>query len=179
MDNKISVETSLFSTIQLYVSRHTSISSIFISACIALFGCVFIYLGMDLEFSSGTLSMLLFTAGTIMLLLALYRFFWQSQVWEYKHTGSIIMEGSFYLKIDDLNGFQNLLESIKQIHIDTAIFRTSGNIRLDYLMARDSQFAAIQLFKYVPYTYEPCSEAYLFQGDAAVSIVQYLKHIKK
>lgn len=179
MDNKISVETSLLSAIKLYVSRHTSISSIFISVCIALLGCVCIYLGMDLEFSSGTLSMLLFTAGTIMLLLALYRCFWQSKVWTYKHTGSIIMEGSFYLGIDDLGGIQNLLESIKQIHIDTAAFRTSSNIRLDYLMAKDSQFAAIQLYKYVPYTYEPCSEAYLFQGDAAVSIIQYLKQIKK
>lgn len=179
MDNKISVETSLLSAIQLYVARHTSISSVFISVCIALLGCVCIYLGMDLEFSSETLSMLLFTAGTIMLLLALYRFFWQSKAWTYKHTGSIIMEGSFYLGMDDLSGFQNLLESIKQIHIDTAVFLTSSNLRLDYLMAKDSQFAAIQLFKYVPYTYEPCSEAYLFQGEAAAAIVQYLKYMKK
>ena len=36
---------------------------------------------------------------------------------------------------------------------------------MDYLMSRDGQFVAVQLFQFVPYTYEPVSEKYgIFDG---------------
>ena len=36
----------------------------------------------------------------------------------------------------------------------------SGNIRMDVILSADKKFAAVQLFQFVPYNYQPITSAY-------------------
>ena len=43
-----------------------------------------------------------------------------------------------------------------------------------YLISKDRQFVAVQLFHFVPYAYEPVSQVYYYVGDDAAAIARYL-----
>ena len=55
----------------------------------------------------------------------------------------------------------------------------NGNLRLDILRSQDSKFAAVQLFQFVPYTYNPVTKVFYFTGDKALALNTYLQQSKR
>ena len=53
-------------------------------------------------------------------------------------------------------------------------YKEGGNGRLDYLASKDGCFVAIQLFQFVPYTYEAVSDKLYYTDDKAVAIAHCL-----
>jgi len=176
MNQNINVEASLLSALQPYLSKKTNTSSVLLSVLMILSGCVSIYWGLDLSVSSDIISMGLLTLGTILLLISLYHLFWNSKEWVYLSTGSKIIFGSCYADTNEMKNIRDVLEKKKN---ELGFFpdKASGNIRLDYLLTKDRRFIAVQLFMFVPYTYEPVSEVYQYQEDEARTIIRYLKKI--
>ena len=70
---------------------------------------------------------------------------------------------------------QNLQQMIKKndFPVSSRIsFKEGGNGRLDYMASKDGRFVAIQLFQFVPYTYEPVSDKLYYTDDGAVAIAR-------
>lgn len=175
MSQTTSAVTSLLSAEHPHISRHTSIYSILVSSSIALLGILSIVGSFHLGASSDTLAMAMLTVGTIVVLVGLYRIFWRSTEVVYLPTGSALSEGSCYMDSCDLPEMSRLVKE-KNFSISAPMtFRQSGNGRLDYLISKDGQFAAVQLFRFVPYNYEPASEVYYYTGEDAVAFTRYLK----
>ena len=42
---------------------------------------------------------------------------------------------------------------------------------MDYMISQDKKFVAAQLFRFIPYTYEPASSVFYFTGDDASAFV--------
>ncbi len=157
-----------------HITKHTSVFSLVVSSIIALAGITVILIALGLNQTASTLCMSLLTAGTILLLISVYRFFWKSKEMVYLPTGSIVREGTCYLNIDDLQPMHELLEqggfeSLKNVQI-----KMSGNARLDYMISRDGKFAAAQLYRFIPYNYEPFSRVYYYTEADAVSFIRRL-----
>ena len=55
---------------------------------------------------------------------------------------------------------------------------TSGNLRLDVMLSEDRKFAAVQLFQFVPYTYNPVTSVRYFTNGEAASIAAFLTKTK-
>lgn len=55
----------------------------------------------------------------------------------------------------------------------TAKGGTSGNLRLDVMLSEDKKFAAVQLFQFVPYTYNPITSVRYFTNGEAASIAAF------
>ena len=169
MAQSIIAEATLYSASYPHLSRHTSVFSIVISAFIALVGVGVILIALGLNSSASTLCMSLLTIGTILLLIAVYRFFWKSKEMIYLPSGSVVRKGVCYLDIADLQTMKEVLdqggfESVKNVHI-----KMSGNARMDYMVSKDGKFAAAQLYRFVPYNYEPFSCVYYYtEADAAM-----------
>ena len=53
--------------------------------------------------------------------------------------------------------------------------KTNGNVRMDYMISQDKKFVAAQLFRFIPYTYEPASSVFYFTGDDASAFVHCLE----
>ena len=51
---------------------------------------------------------------------------------------------------------------------------TSGNIRMDVILSEDKKFAAVQLFQFVPYTYQPITSVHYFTNEDASAVVAFL-----
>ena len=70
---------------------------------------------------------------------------------------------------------QNLQKMIKKNHFpetSRVAFKEGGNGRLDYMISKDGRFVAVQLFQFVPYTYESVSDILYYTDDEAVAIAR-------
>lgn len=162
-------DVHLLSAPHHHISKHTSVYSIVISAFIALMGIGAILIALSMNSSTTTLCMSLLTIGTILLLIAVYRFFWKSKEMIYLPSSSVVRKGVCYLDIADLQTMKEILdqggfESVKNVHI-----KMSGNARMDYMVSKDGKFAAAQLYRYIPNNYEPFSCIYYYtEADATM-----------
>ena len=50
-----------------------------------------------------------------------------------------------------------------------------AKVRMDYMISQDKKFVAAQLFRFIPYTYEPASSVFYFTGDDASAFVHCLE----
>lgn len=174
MNQSASVEATLLSAAHPHISKHTSVLSILVSSLIGLLGIAAVISSLNMDDSSSTLSMAMLTLGAILIFMAIYRIFWKSTEVVYIPTGSVVSDGSCYMDSCDLSEMNRLMDS-KNFSLSTRMtFKQSGNGRLDYLISKDRQFAAVQLFHFVPYTYEPASPIYYYTGDDAAAFARYL-----
>ena len=153
-----------------HLYKHISVSKVLLSALIAVSGVVALVFSSVWDSANDTLSMISLTAGIILLLVAFYRFFWQSYEIVYLPTGSVIHSGSLYMDSAELQRIRQMVERNDFSGLSNITCKDGGNGRLDYLQSKDGRFVAVQLFQFVPYTYEPISERYYYTDDVAVAL---------
>lgn len=158
-----------------YISKHISVFQLIVSSLIALLGGVAIVGSLSLDASSSTLSIVLLTLGTIFLLVAIYRFFWRSKERIYIPTGSVVYDSNYYFDISDTEQLAAILEKGDFSHQNGIELKMSGNLRMDCMMAKDRNFIAVQLYRFVPYTYEPMTPIYHFTGEQASQLMDCLE----
>lgn len=167
MNSSIDAEATLLSAAHPQVSKRTCISSILLSSLLALGGGIAISVSLGMNRTSSTLNMIVLTSGAILLLVAMYRLFWRSREMVYAPTGSVISDGTCFLDICDLKRMEDMLEQGNFETTGKLPFKHSGTVRMDYMLSKDHRFAAVQLFKFIPYTYEPVSQVYYYTDVAA------------
>ena len=166
------VEETLLSSAHVQLDKHFCVKQLLVSSLIALGGIVAIVLMMVMDNPDSTLSMAQLTIGVILLIYALYRFFTKSHETVYKPTGSVVRTGSLYMDTVELQNLQQMIKK-NDFPVSSRIsFKEGGNGRLDYMASKDGRFVAIQLFQFVPYTYEPVSDKLYYTDDGAVAIAR-------
>ena len=84
-------------------------------------------------------------------------------------------EGSCFFDVCDLHALTDQLDK-KVFDKDSDVqVKTNGNIRMDYLISQDKRFAAVQLFRFIPYTYEAASSVYYLTGQDALGFTRCLE----
>lgn len=165
-------EDTLFSASHPHLYKQISVTQILWSSLIALAGVVSIVLSVLMDNSASTLCMVLLTVGIIFLLFAIYRFFTKSHETVYQPTGSMIRSGSLYMDSAELQRVRQMVEKNDFSGFSKIVCKDGGNGRLDYLVSKDGRFAAVQLFQFVPYTYEPVSTRCYYTDDEACVIAR-------
>ena len=93
-------------------------------------------------------------------------------------------DNSAWPKGSKLSGFSNvcdlqaLTDALEKKGFETrndVKVKTNGNVRMDYMISQDKKFVAAQLFRFIPYTYEPASSVFYFTGDDASAFVHCLE----
>ena len=163
MSNTVSTEATLFSTTHPDVVKRTSVSSIIISAILCVIGAGAFATSLKMGDSSSTMSMVLMAGGTILFLWAVFRFFWRGK------------EGTCFFDVCDLQALTDALEKKGFETRNDVKVKTNGNVRMDYMISQDKKFVAAQLFRFIPYTYEPASSVFYFTGDDASAFVHCLE----
>lgn len=175
MNNTIPVDATLFSTAHPDIVKRTSVSSVILSVILCVVGSGAFIASLKMGDSSSTISILLMTGGTLLFLLAVFRLFWRSKEWVYIPTDSVAKEGSCFFDICDLQALSDTLEQ-RAFDIKKDVKgKTNGNIRMDYMISQDKKFAAVQLFRFIPYTYETASPVFYYTGNDASRFVHCLK----
>lgn len=179
MNNSQAIESTIFVSSHPDVIKRTSISGLILSVIMLIAGLSVFVSAFQLDERSSTLSMFLMVLGTAFLLFGVFRLFWKSREMVYAPTGSVTREASLFFDSKHEGKLTSLLESSEFVLGSDIKSTTSGNLRLDALLSQDSNFAAVQLFQFVPYTYNPVTKVFYFTGEKARALSTYLHESKK
>lgn len=175
MNNTVLADATLFTTVHPDIVKRTSLSSVIISAILCIVGVGAFVTSLRMGDASSTMSMLFMAGGTILFLLAMFRLFWKSKEWVYIPTGSVAKEGSCFFDVCDLQALTAALDKRAFDAKNDIKVKTNGNVRMDYMLSQDKKFVAIQLFRFIPYTYEPASSVIYYTGNDASAFVHCLE----
>ena len=166
------IDATIFASSHPDIAKRTSVSGLIFSCIMLLAGVIAFVSTFEMEDRSSTISMGLMVLGTALFLIGVFRLFWKSKEIVYLPTGSVAKEQSIFF---DLKHLDELTDFSMQ---STAKGGTSGNLRLDVMLSEDRKFAAVQLFQFVPYTYNPVTSVRYFTNGEAASIAAFLTKTK-
>ena len=162
------IDATIFASSHPDIAKRTSISGLLISCVMLLIGILSFASTFELEDKSSTVSMALMVFGTGLFLLGI------SKEVVYVPTGSIAKERSIFFDLKHMDKLTDLVNS-GSFSADSKIkSEASGNIRMDVILSADNKFAAVQLFQFVPYTYQPVTAVHYFTNDAAAAVAAFL-----
>lgn len=157
----------------------THTTNLILSACMLLAGIMFFYLSSRLEDATSTLGMLLLVGGTALLVFGVFCLFFKSKKVVYSPTGSEIKNKSLFFDFMHFDELAAMLKTESFAGNKNLSIVHAGNVRMDLSVSQDKEFAAVQLFQYIPYTYNPVSPVYYFTGVSAAAFHAFLESARK
>ena len=167
------IDATIFASTHPDIAKRISVSGVLISSVMLLIGILAFASTFELDDKSSTTSMALMVLGTGLFLIGIFRLFWKSKEVVYLPTKSVAKEHSVFFDLKHMDALKNLVNS-GSFSADSKIkSEASGNIRMDVI-----KFAAVQLFQFVPYTYQPITSVQYFTNEKASAIVAFLSKSK-
>lgn len=172
------LDATIFASTHPDIAKRTSIAKFLVSCVMLLIGVLLFVSTFQLEDNSSTISMALMVFGTALFLYGIFRLFWKSKDVVYVPTGSIANERSIFFDLKHLDYLASLVNSAS-FPVDSKVkSEVSGNLRMDVILSTDNKFAAVQLFQFVPYTYQPVTSVHYFTNENAASVAEFLAKAK-
>ena len=97
MNNAVSADVTLFSRVHPDIVKRISVSSVIVSALLAIGGIGAFVTSLRMGDATSTMSMVFMTVGTILILTALFRLFWRSKEWVLHSYGACDQRGVLFL----------------------------------------------------------------------------------
>ncbi|MCD8030005.1 MAG: hypothetical protein LUF85_04035 [Bacteroides sp.] len=170
-------EVTLFASQHDHVEKRLYIAGVVFSSLLAILGVVCFFVTTQLPETSSTWGMSSLVLGTAFLLTAVFCFFWKSKRLVYTPTGSMISARSMYF---DPSFEERLTEAVSRGQLcPDPVWKSSvsGSVRLDVLMSEDGSFGAIQLFRYISYTYKPLTSIVYLSGDQVIYAKDFVNQL--
>ena len=168
------IQSSIFTSLHADVAKRINISGVILSVLFCLVGFALFALTLALEDRSSATSLGLMVLGTGLILLAVFRLSWLSTRKVYLPTGSLVKEQALFFDLKYLDDLKQLIDSghfSSDLHLKS---EASGNIRFDVMLSDDHEFAAVQLFQFVPYHYESVTPVRYYVGAEASQLALFL-----
>ena len=160
------IDATIFASSHPDIAKRTSVSGVLISSVMLLVGILAFASTFELEDKSSTVSMALMVLGT-----GLFRLFWKSKEVIYLPTKSVAKEHSIFFDLKHMDALRNLVNSGSFSAGSNIKSEASGNIRMDVILSADKKFAAVQLFQFIPYTYQPITSVQYFTDEQASAVI--------
>ena len=172
------IDATIFASTHPDIAKRTSVSGVLISSIMLLIGILAFASIFELDDKSSTASMALMVLGAGLFLMGIFRLFWKSKEVIYLPTKSVAKEHSVFFDLKHVDTLMNFVNS-GSFSTDLKIkSEASGNIRMDVILSADKKFAAVQLFQFVPYTYQPITPVQYFTNEEASAVVAFLSKSK-
>lgn len=168
------IDAAIFASSHPDIAKRTNVSGLIFSFTMLLVGVLAFLSTLELADRSSTLSMALMVFGIGLFLVGAFRLFWKSKAVVYLPTGSITREHSAFFDLKHLDKLADLVNSRSFTSQSSLKSEPSGNIRMDVILSEDRKFAAVQLFQFVPYTYQPVTEVHYFTNEEASAVAAFL-----
>lgn len=156
------------------VKQVLNTKSVSLSIVVCLVGSGIIFLSSWMEDKSSSSYMAGNTLAVILLILGFYRLLRKRYQLIYVPTESVMLSGSFYLETQQFERFKAALTGEPTTDFSQFNLTRSGNIRLDYVVSRDGQFVASQVFQYIPYNFEPATDIVCYEEKNAHNLAMFL-----
>lgn len=168
MESQINNSQTILAAHSEVIKKQINYKKATVSFLLCLMGVSIMYMAATMiKDTKGALYMFTMVMGGALALFFIARMLFSSREFMYSPTQSEIKDFTVYFKSDEL---QNLMYAIETG--STSIFKriadnnANTGVRLDVLLSNDYQFAACQIYKYVPYNYEAASVVYTIQDGS-------------
>lgn len=168
------IDATILASSNPNIGKRTSISGVIFSSVMLLVGILAFGSTFELEDKSSAICMALMVFGTGLFLLGVFRLFWRSKEVVYLPTGSITKERSAFFDLKHMDTLIHIVNSGSFPADANLKSESSGNIRMDVMLSEDKKFAAVQLFQFVPYTYQPITSVQYFTNESASTVAAFL-----
>lgn len=172
------ISATIFATTHPDIAKRTSVSGVLISSLMLLLGILAFASTFGLEDKSSTISMALMVLGTGLFLMGIFRFFWKSKEVVYLPTGSVAKERTLFFDLKYVDALTNMVNSDFSQRVDVKS-EPSGNLRMDVILSEDKKFAAVQLFQFVPYQYQPITSVHYLTNGSASAFAAFVEKNRK
>ena len=172
------IDATIFASTHPDIAKRISVSGVLISSVMLLIGILAFASTFELDDKSSTTSMALMVLGTGLFLMGNFPSFLEIKGGCLFTNKSVAKEHSVFFDLKHMDALKNLVNS-GSFSADSKIkSEASGNIRMDVILSADKKFAAVQLFQFVPYTYQPITSVQYFTNEKASAIVAFLSKSK-
>jgi hypothetical protein len=96
----------------------------------------------------------------------------------YRVTGSVIKPYRYYFDRIFLKFAENLFSSSDFDNQDIITLLENGNVCCNILLSEDQRFAAVQIFEYTAFVFEPATPIYYFTDSQASKFAEYINRCK-
>jgi len=163
-----------------HIVQKLSLKTIFISVVTFFVGICSIYVCYIQENTKSPLSMIFLLTGIGLIAYGLF-FFTKLRQNIYIETGSVVRSKSYNFeknKLEHMKVFISQLSQGDSLKAKPITFSDNGNAKIDVIISADNKFAAVQLFEFIPYSFEPITPVYYFTNQHASDFISYLNSCK-
>lgn len=172
------IDASIFVSSHPDIVKRISVSSLIFSGVLLLAGVLAFVSTMEIEEKSSAGSMSLMVLGAALFLFGIFRLLWKSKEVVYLPTGSLANEYRVFFDLKDLDRLKGMVTSNSYSVSSEIKSQAGGNIRLEIILSKDKKFAAVQLFQFIPYTYQPVTSVHYYTNEEASAVAAFLAKSK-
>lgn len=169
-----SIDATIFASAHPSIAKRTSVSGLILSSLLVILGLVALISSNRLEEDATPLTIVLMLSGTILIILGVLRLVWKGKEVVYLPTGSVTRERSFFFDLKHLDALKDSVTTGRFSLASDMHSEVNGNIRMDVIVSEDKQFAAVQLFQFVPYAYNPVTSVCYYTNGEAGALSSFL-----
>lgn len=169
-----SIDVNVFSFAHPNIAKRTNIIGLLSALVAIVLGIAMLLFMQQADDKTSSLTYMLMTVGVAFIGFGVYRLFANRKESIYIPTGSIAKEKSLFFDLKHLDDLKHNVFS-GEFPVDSAIqSEGTGNVRMDVMISKDNQFAAVQLFQFVPYAYQPITSIRYYTMDEVESLASFL-----
>lgn len=169
-----SIDVTISASAHPDIAKRTSASGLIFSSLLMLVGLAALIASNRLEEHAALSTIVLMLSGTILIIFGVLRLVWKGKEVVYLPTGSIAREKSFFFDLKHLEALKDSVTTGRFSLAADAYSELNGNIRMDVIVSEDKQFAAVQLFQFVPYAYNPVTSVCYYTNGEATALFSFL-----
>jgi len=169
-----SIDATIFASKHPNITKRTNAFGLIFSSLLIVAGLAALIFSNRLEENASALTMVFLLSGTILIIWGAFRLVWKSKEIVYAPTGSVTREKSFFFDLKYLDDLKNCITSGQFSLSNDLKSEDNGNIRMDVILSEDKNFAAVQLFQFVPYAYNPVTSVHYYTNGEAAALSTFL-----
>lgn len=155
------------------VDKHYNSTMIAALATIIIVGIMFIFSHNIIDYEYDTPLSILITCGVFATIVASIVLSFSLKDTTLSSSGSPLICKKIEFYESDYERIKELATENKWVEIKSIAKNGNGiAMKLEFVYSKDKRFAAYQIFKYVPHSFEPCSEIFYINKE-------YISHIVK
>lgn len=155
------------------VQKKLNTTSIIISIILIIFAAAMFYLSHVKQSDIITSTEIFF--GVVAICVAIFMIGWQRTKLVNNETGSVVSKDRIFYDPVDLYGIRAALEEENFEAFVGFRRQQEGNVQTVFYFSADSEYIAIQVFKYEPFEYKPQSDIYIFKDVQAMKLIEKIK----
>ena len=177
MDTKTNNQNSELENNHSLIIEKQNINALILSI-VSIVGGLFLTFHSYIFKMSKNLEIALVVIGILCILIGVSILILKSKQRIYAKTGSVIKQQICYFSRDELNIAQNLLINGKFENEKAITLLDTGNLYFEVQISKDKCFAAVQIFEFVPFAFQPTTQIYYFTDNQALKFYEYMQRCK-